>query len=105
MKQATRRQPAVVIACLLSPLAAGEEDVPMEHVFVTAPLHKTAAETALPVTVLTGDELRDKAKNTIGETLSMEPGIASPSSGPVSRPPRVGDPERHRDPRRLQCHC
>lgn len=82
MKQATRRQPAVVIACLLSPLAAGEEDVPMEHVFVTAPLHKTAAETALPVTVLTGDELRDKAKNTIGETLSMEPGIASSSFGP-----------------------
>ena len=72
---------ALVVACLLSPLAAAGEDV-IEHVVVTAPLHKTAAETALPATVLTGDELRDKATNTIGETLSLEPGISSSSFGP-----------------------
>ena len=34
------------------------QDDTMEHVLVTVPLHKSTAETALPVTVLTGDELR-----------------------------------------------
>lgn len=53
-----------------------------EHVIVTAPLHKTAAETAMPVTVLSGEELRSKAANTIGETLQFEPGISSSSFGP-----------------------
>lgn len=58
-----------------------------EHVLVTAPLHKPAAETALPVTVLTGDELLDRVANTLGDTLELEPGISSATFGPsVSQP-------------------
>ncbi len=54
----------------------------VEHVLVTMPLHKETAETALPFTVLTGDELRRSASATIGETLGNLPGIASASFGP-----------------------
>lgn len=52
-----------------------------EHVLVTAPLHKTAAETAMPVTVLTAENLFDKATDSIGATLQFEPGITSSSFG------------------------
>ncbi|WP_198244701.1 TonB-dependent receptor [methane-oxidizing endosymbiont of Gigantopelta aegis] len=41
-----------------------------------------AAETALPVSMLSGDELRMKASSTLGETLQNEPGISSQSFGP-----------------------
>lgn len=54
----------------------------VEHVFVTVPLHRTDAKTALPLTVLTGDELRRSATANIGETLASKPGLASASFGP-----------------------
>ena len=63
------------------------EELPMEHVLVSVPLHKKQAETALPVTVLTGEELQRQAAATIGETLGSKPGIANSSFGPgVGRP-------------------
>ncbi len=55
---------------------------PMEHVLVSVPLHKKAAETALPVTVLSGDALRRAASSTIGDTLGNSPGLANASFGP-----------------------
>ena len=55
---------------------------PIEHVLVSVPLHRSEAETALPVTVLVGDELRNKAANSLGETLEKTPGISSASFGP-----------------------
>ncbi|MEQ8263335.1 TonB-dependent receptor [Pseudohaliea sp.] len=59
----------------------------MEHVIVTVPIHKKAAETALPVTVLTAEELRRLATSTLGETLGDQPGISNSSFGPgVGRP-------------------
>ena len=59
----------------------------MEHVLVTMPIHKKAAETALPVTVLSGEELRRLASSTLGETLGNKPGISNASFGPgVGRP-------------------
>jgi iron complex outermembrane receptor protein len=59
----------------------------MEHVLVSVPIHKKTAETALPVTVLTGDELRRSTASTLGETLGNKPGIANASFGPgVGRP-------------------
>ena len=56
--------------------------VRVENVIVTAPLHKTAAETALPVTVIGGDELRQRAAGSIGATLDTSPGLANASFGP-----------------------
>lgn len=63
------------------------EDRTMEHVLVTTPMLKQEADTALPVTVLTGDELRRQAATTIGETLGSLPGVANSTYGPgVGRP-------------------
>ncbi len=63
------------------------QDERMEHVLVSVPIHKKSAETALPVTVLTGDELQRSLAGTIGETLGNQPGIANSSFGPgVGRP-------------------
>ena len=54
----------------------------IEHVLVSVPIHKKAAETALSITVLSGDELRRQMSSSIGETLSKQPGLASASFGP-----------------------
>ncbi|WP_019529090.1 TonB-dependent receptor [Dasania marina] len=59
----------------------------MEHVLVTTPIHKTDAQTALPVTVLKGEALRDKVASNLGETLANMPGLANASFGPA-----VGQP-------------
>jgi iron complex outermembrane recepter protein len=54
----------------------------IDTVIVSAPLHKTAAETALPVTVLGGAELQQRAAGSIGATLDSSPGLANASFGP-----------------------
>ena len=41
--------------------AAMAQENRMEHVIVSVPIHKKTAETNLPVTVLTGEELRRAA--------------------------------------------
>ncbi len=67
--------------------AAMAQENRMEHVIVSVPVHKKTAETNLPVTVLSGDELRRVAATSIGETLSNKPGITNSSFGPgVGRP-------------------
>ncbi|MEQ9463757.1 MAG: TonB-dependent receptor [Haliea sp.] len=58
------------------------QPLPIEHVLVSAPLQKQEAETALPVTVLSGDDLRRAARATIGDTLGDIPGLANASFGP-----------------------
>jgi len=89
---------ALAIACApfaLSPISAALQaqdggvpgDARIEHVLVTVPIHKKAAETALPVTILTGDELIRLSASTLGETLGDKPGISNASFGPgVGRP-------------------
>lgn len=72
----------VICALAVASASVAAEQLPMEHVLVTVPLHKKAAETALPVTVLSGDELRRQASSTIGDTLHATPGLASASFGP-----------------------
>jgi iron complex outermembrane receptor protein len=79
----------LLAACVgaASQAMAAIPDTRMEHVIVTVPIHKKAAETALPVTVLTGDELRRLAASSLGETLGDQPGISNSSFGPgVGRP-------------------
>jgi iron complex outermembrane receptor protein len=50
---------------------------------VTTAIHTRSTETALPVTVLSGDELHEAARATIGETLGSQPGIQNASFGPA----------------------
>jgi iron complex outermembrane receptor protein len=59
----------------------------IEHVLVSVPMHKSEAETALPVAVLSGDSLHQSISATIGETLAVMPGLANASFGPA-----VGQP-------------
>ena len=77
---------AMVIGCAPALSHAQNEDK-LEHVLVTVPIHRTEAETALPVTVLTDSELRRQLANTIGETLNTMPGLSNASFGPA-----VGQP-------------
>ncbi len=78
---------AILVAAVVAANSVYAEDKPMEHVLVSVPIHKSEAETALPVTVLTGEELQRAAATTIGETLGNKPGIANSSFGPgVGRP-------------------
>ncbi|CCQ11900.1 Zinc-regulated outer membrane receptor [Pseudoalteromonas luteoviolacea B = ATCC 29581] len=57
-------------------------------VFASA-LHKNNMEMASPVTVISGDELKTKAKPTLGETLKGQPGIDASYFGPVSSSPII----------------
>ncbi|XOV88976.1 MAG: TonB-dependent receptor [Pseudomonadota bacterium] len=87
MKDLVQRSSAVVICCL-SPLASAmEHNEVMEEIVVTAPFQRTVAETTLPVTVLSGDALKEEVGNTLGESLANQPGITSAGFGSgVGRP-------------------
>ena len=52
-------------------------------------LHKNSLEMISPVSVLSGDELRNKAKPTLGETLKGLPGVNASYFGPVSSSPII----------------
>ncbi|MGZ5614897.1 MAG: TonB-dependent receptor [Methylobacter sp.] len=62
--------------------AANEDIQELEEVVVTAPLQDKVSESAVPVTVLSDEELRLKVGHSIGETLKNELGITSQSFGP-----------------------
>ncbi|MES2604196.1 MAG: TonB-dependent receptor [Pseudomonadota bacterium] len=50
---------------------------------VTTAIHVRSAETALPVTLLTGEELHKSVRATIGDTLASQPGLSNASFGPA----------------------
>ena len=53
-----------------------------EVIVVSAPFQKSEADTALPVTVLTGERLAKEVEDTLGATLKNQIGIHSTSFGP-----------------------
>ncbi|WP_426370480.1 TonB-dependent receptor [Pseudocolwellia sp. HL-MZ7] len=62
----------------------------MENIDVYAtPLHASSIESALPINVLSSDELRLKQASTLGDTLKGELGIHSSYYGPVSSSPII----------------
>ena len=62
---------------------AGKEDIEeLEEIVVTAPLQDKISDSAVPVTVLSDEELRLKVGHSIGETLKNELGISSQTFGP-----------------------
>jgi iron complex outermembrane receptor protein len=62
----------------------------IEQVDVTAtPFHSSIMESAQPVTVVAGDELRRKQAPTLGETLKNEVGVHSSYFGPVASSPII----------------
>jgi iron complex outermembrane receptor protein len=50
---------------------------------ITTAIHTHSTETALPVTVLSGDALHEAARATLGDTLGSQPGIQNASFGPA----------------------
>ncbi|WP_404340209.1 TonB-dependent receptor [Pseudoalteromonas mariniglutinosa] len=52
-------------------------------------LHKSSLEMISPVNVLAGDELKNKSKPTLGETLKGLPGINASYFGPVASSPII----------------
>lgn len=66
-------------------MASQAEEQPiteLESVIVTSPLPLKQSESALPVTVLSDEQLRMKTGHSIGETLKDELGVSSQSFGP-----------------------
>ncbi len=74
----------LIITGFMAPLAVAAPNhmLELDTLLVSSPLSQSTANTALPVSILSGDELRMKASSTIGETLSSEPGITNQSFGP-----------------------
>ncbi len=72
-----------VLAMLSLPAQSAEQPrIELEPVVITAPLQAKLSETAVPVTILEGDELTMKTGHSIGDTLKNELGITSQSFGP-----------------------
>ncbi len=74
-----------LLAVAIAPTAYAAEQqniVELDEVVVTAPLQDKVSESAVPVTVLSDEELRLKVGHSIGETLKNELGITSQSFGP-----------------------
>ena len=65
------------------------DDSALEHVLVSVPIHRQLSATALPITLLSGEELRALATSTIGDTLANKPGLANASFGPAVGQPVV----------------
>ena len=64
----------------ISSLAAEAElehaEAAVEEIVVTSTLHRSRADTALPVNILAGEELREKVAATLGETLQDQVGVS-----------------------------
>jgi len=81
--------PFVLTTSIAASLALAQSTVTtLDTVVVTAsPLQRAVAEQAQPVSILTGDDLKLRLENTVGETLSREAGITSTQFAPgASRP-------------------
>ena len=67
-------------------IAQSSEDHPEHHhteeVLVTGILGKAQKDSAMPVNVLSGEQLRENAASTIGETLQNQIGVNTASFGP-----------------------
>lgn len=65
---------------LAGPHAAAQD---ADYELVTTAMHTVRSETALPITVMSGEELHRASRATIGETLANQPGINNASFGPA----------------------
>jgi len=85
----SRTSLAVLALCLASPALAQEHaDKDLDEIVVTStPLNETRETLSQGVSVLTGDDLKNRIEGTIGETLTSLPGVSSTFFGPgASRP-------------------
>ena len=70
--------------------AASNTTLEVEEIFVTSvPLERSLGDTIQGASVLTGDDLRDRIRSSLGETLRGEVGVSSTFFGPVSSRPII----------------
>ena len=79
------RLPIYLSALGLAVATANAQEAEFE--IVIDGVHVRNAETALPITIMTEEEIRDEARISIGDSLSRQPGINNSSFGPA-----VGQP-------------
>ncbi len=74
---------------LLLTTAVNAQEAPpdVDFEFIIQGVHARDSQTALPITVLSEEEIRSEASVNIGDSLSMQPGINNASFGPA-----VGQP-------------
>ena len=80
---------ASITTAVLTNFAYSAEDTPavthledrLESIVITAPFRGSEAETALPVGILSGEALREKVTNSLGDTLKNEIGVNNASFG------------------------
>ncbi|WP_028102755.1 TonB-dependent receptor [Pseudoduganella violaceinigra] len=81
---------AGAVLSAVSAIACAEEGEVTKVVVTANPFHKGETEQILlPAKVLSGDELRDKVANSLGETLSSELGVSSSAFGAGSSRPII----------------
>ncbi len=74
------RFPAGLLAGALAlQVHAAEHDI--EEVVVTGPFHEPVTDSALPISVLSNEELRKQVANSLGDTLNGQLGVHSASFG------------------------
>ncbi|MDD2737618.1 MAG: TonB-dependent receptor [Methylomonas lenta] len=73
---------AVSVSAVVPATADESSPSELESIIVSAPMALKTSESALPVTVLSDDDLRMKTGHSIGDTLKNELGISSQSFGP-----------------------
>ncbi|MCV2886431.1 TonB-dependent receptor [Aestuariibacter sp. AA17] len=67
-----------------------KDESELEKLVITAsPLSRSVLESATPVTIIAGEELKNKISPTLGETLKDSPGVHSSYFGPVSSSPII----------------
>jgi|GEM_PF-7030333 len=72
---------ALIAYCGLS-LSANAKNIIEEVVVTASPLGKSVDQVIRPANLLSGEQLRDVASATLGETLANQLGIHSASFGP-----------------------
>ncbi|MFA5920029.1 MAG: TonB-dependent receptor [Methylococcaceae bacterium] len=74
----------LLTGAIMTNVHAADDDIyKLDDVVITSTgIKQATSKSARPVTVLSGDGLRTKVGQTIGETLKNEPGITSQSFGP-----------------------
>jgi iron complex outermembrane receptor protein len=81
------RVASVLVIGSASTLSAAQDEAPMhederiDEIIITAPFAESQAETMLPINVISGEELREKVTNSLGDTLKNEIGVNSASFG------------------------
>ena len=76
--------PAVLAAGFTFDASAetGHQEGEIDEIIVSVPFEVNATETALPILIVSGEQLSEKVATSLGETLSDELGVSNASYGP-----------------------